>query len=127
MKNFKVTLSALVFALAIFSGTVKASGPRIANYPNSSCSKGICANVAKSGTSAQINVGYSQNRLNGQVTMNVLLNGKEIGSATATFDRGGMSFHLPISTLDEGSLEIYFVNDRGQYDSDFGRNFQFEL
>lgn len=127
MKNLKVTLSTLVLALAMISGVAQASGPQLATYPNEACSKGICASVARARTSAQINVRYSQDRLRGQVTMVVLLDGQELGSTLATFDRGGLSFHLPISNLDEGSIEIYFVNDRGEYDSDYGRNFHFEL
>ena len=127
MKNFKVTLSALAIALTLVTGTAKASGPQLATYPDDTCSKGICANVSKGRTSAQINVRYSQDRLRGQVRMVVLLNGQELGSASASFGRDGMSFHLPISIFDEGSIEIYFVNDRGEYDSDFSRNFHFEL
>jgi hypothetical protein len=125
MKALKIAI--ITSILTIASNLIAAEV--LPTYPNVACDKDVCASVTlnRSGEIAQINVNKASGFLEGRVVAVFLLNGEEIGSTVATRSRGGLGAHLEVKDLAHGNLEIYFVNNFGQYDSDFGRNFQFGL
>jgi hypothetical protein len=58
----------------------------------------------------------------------IILNGRNLPDVWLHREaHGALLGSMSLNEVEDGKLEIYFFNSKGQYDSDYGQNYQFTL
>lgn len=113
----------LFLVLVAFITTNVSAAVVVPAYPLSNCDKHICASLSGKRT---LIVTPTKNFLSGKVRMGYQVDEKNTRYVDATVDRGGKRFIVELAG-NGSKVSVFFVNDKNQYDSDFGRNFNFEI
>lgn len=113
-----LTLSSLSFASDL-----------IPAYPNQSCDNHVCASISKGTSYDLVNITSLKVPVFKNYKAHLLINGSEYGQAEIKIEnRGGIpTAHIVIPTNTHGAVEVYFEDGKGNYISDYGRNFHFFL